>query len=98
MLFFIYFSIVFIIMSFLRIASRRLLLNPSSLVHRAVLVTSQRRVLFSTQIHQLHRSFSNSTQTGTQVKKFEADTQKLLDIVAKSLYSDKEARIYSVCS
>ena len=49
---------------------------------------------FSTEVHEFKARYSVVVPKGTDPRQFvcQAETKKLLDIVAKSLYTDKEAR------
>ncbi|VDO09986.1 unnamed protein product, partial [Rodentolepis nana] len=85
-------------LSIARAVSRRLLANQSYIVIRCA--STPRRTYFS-QPSTLSRFFASeaaSSKPDLKVKRFEADTHKLLDIVAKSLYSDKEVFIRELIS
>lgn len=69
------------------ILSRSLSSRFSNPTHAAVLT-----VAFNGSSHNRQRNFATQAQTLAEAQKFEfqAETKSLLDIVAKSLYSDQE--------
>ncbi len=88
-LFWIFLVLLTNVMSALRIVTRRLLSSQRLLLQRATLTATIQRLTPLTYSTPVYRTFATESPNG-EVKRFEADTKKLLDIVAKSLYSDKE--------
>lgn len=82
-------------MSLCRYAARRLVLNRYQFGLRDMATwgsISIRRFFLRSCHFSTKPVASGLSQHEGEVKKFQADTSKLLDIVAKSLYSDKEVR------
>eukprot|EP00108_Taenia_solium_P009086 TsM_000852500 transcript=TsM_000852500 gene=TsM_000852500 len=88
-------------MSLCRYAARRLVRNRCQFVlrHIATLRSIPTRSFLLRPCYFSTESVSTSlSQHEGKVKKFQADTSKLLDIVAKSLYSDKEIFVRELIS